>query len=505
MLRGSVRTLQASQKTLFRNKFLLNFRGLAVQTVNLDSLGDSITTATLLEWKMKPGDNIKADDTIVVVETDKVIMDIHAKASGTFVEGLHKEGAEVTIGDPLYKFDDVVSASSAASTPKTETASTPAAPQTPAAAKPAAPGKPVVVNVPKMGESITEGQLNSWLVKVGDSVKVDGVVALIDTDKVAVDVKSPVSGKIVEFKAKEGDTVSIDQPLFVVEEGAVDSTPAAAPIQEKAKEAPKAKEASKPAADAPKAASKGADVPAIGAKTGGVSRTETRVKMTKMRQVISNRLKEAQNTLAMLTTFQEVDMSNYIDLRNKYKDEFEKAHNIKLGFMSPFVKAATAALQESPIINAYIDLNTKEIIYRNYIDISVAVASPNGLVVPVLRNTENMSFADVEKQIALYGKKAKENTLALEDMQGGTFTISNGGVFGSLFGTPIINLPQSAILGMHATKQRAVVVNGKVEARPMMYLALTYDHRLIDGREAVTFLKSIANKMEDPARLLLQL
>ncbi len=227
--------------------------------------------------------------------------------------------------------------------------------------------------------------------------------------------------------------------------------------------------------------------------------------MNRMKQKISQRLKESQNTAAMLTTFQEVDMTNLIEMRNKYKDDFEKIHGVKLGFMSAFVRAATGALREIPAVNAVIDDKTDEIVYRNYSDISVAVASPTGLVVPVLRDTQNMTFADVEKSIAMYGKKAKEGGLALEDMAGGTFTISNGGVFGSLFGTPIINPPQSAILGMHATKLRPYVVNGKVEARPMMYLALTYDHRLIDGREAVTFLKSIANKIEDPSRLLLEL
>jgi len=226
-----------------------------------------------------------------------------------------------------------------------------------------------------------------------------------------------------------------------------------------------------------------------------------------MRQRIAERLKSAQNTAAMLTTFQEVDMGAIIDMRKKYKDDFEKKHGIKLGFMSAFVKAATASLQEIPAVNAYIDDAAKEIVYREYVDISVAVSSPTGLVVPVLRNCEGMSFADVESTIAMYGQKAKAGQLALEEMAGGTFTISNGGVFGSLMGTPIINPPQSAILGMHATKLRPVVnpKTGQVEARPMMYLALTYDHRLIDGREAVTFLKSIANKIEDPQRLILGL
>ena len=246
--------------------------------------------------------------------------------------------------------------------------------------------------------------------------------------------------------------------------------------------------------------------PAAAAPKAAGDRSETRVKMNRMRLRIAERLKEAQNTAACLTTFQECDMGHLMELRKSHKDEFEKIHGVKLGFMSAFVAASTKALQEIPAVNAYIDDASKEIVYRNYCDVSVAVASPNGLVVPVLRNTEDMSFADIEKQIGAYGAKARAGELALEDMAGGTFTISNGGVFGSLMGTPILNPPQSAILGMHATKMRAVVnKDGDVVARPMMYLALTYDHRMIDGREAVTFLKSVANKIEDPGRLLLDI
>lgn len=297
-------------------------------------------------------------------------------------------------------------------------------------------------------------------------------------------------------------------------EGAGPGPKAAVSAPTKATAAPAASPAAAPKAAAPStpaptktaapATTSGGSCPA-GSKGDGPDRSETRVAMTRMRQRIAQRLKSSQNTSAMLTTFQEIDMSAMIDLRNKYKDEFEKNHKVKLGFMSAFVRASTAALIEIPAVNAVIDDKTNEIVYHNFVDISVAVASPTGLVVPVLRNTENMNFADVEKAIAFYGKKAKEGGLALEDMAGGTFTISNGGVFGSLYGTPIINPPQSAILGMHATKQRAVVVNGQVVARPMMYVALTYDHRLIDGREAVTFLKSIQNKIEDPSRLLLDI
>lgn len=480
----------------------MGVRFMSVTTENLDSLGESITSAVVLSWSKKPGDAIKEDDVIAVVETDKVTMDIRAKKNGVFVEALVAAAGEITVGAPLYKMDTSATAAPVAAA----TAPAAAAAAAPAAAAPAANLPEVTVPVPIMGESITTGVLANWFKSVGDSVRADEVVATIDTDKVSVEVRSPQAGKIVKTFSAAGDEITVGANLFVLAPGevAAAAAPAAAPAK-KAEAAPAAAPAKeeKKAAAAPAAAKKDAAAPAAPVAAG--SRTETRVKMTRMRQRISARLKESQNTAAMLTTFQEVDMTNLIELRNKYKDDFEKSHGVKLGFMSAFVRAATAALQEIPAVNAVIDDNTQEIVFRNYCDVSVAVASPTGLVVPVLRNTEKMSFADVEKTIAMYGKKAKEGTMALEDMAGGTFTISNGGVFGSLFGTPIINPPQSAILGMHATKMRAVVINGKVEARPMMYLALTYDHRLIDGREAVTFLKSIQNKIEDPSRLLLTL
>ena len=301
--------------------------------------------------------------------------------------------------------------------------------------------------------------------------------------------------------------MNVGAPLFALDTNAVGESSKAGKIAETSAPAstPSTEVATTPKAPATSETKAPAPLPAPTKEIPINDRSETRVKMTRMRQRIAQRLKEAQNTAAMLTTFQECDMSNLIALRNKYKDGFEKEHGVKLGFMSAFVTASARALEEMPVVNGYIDDNTQEIVFRNYVDISVAVASPNGLVVPVLRNTEKMNFADVEKTIGQFAAKAKSGTLALEEMTGGCFTISNGGVFGSLMGTPIINPPQSAILGMHATKLRPVVVDGKVEARPMMYLALTYDHRLIDGREAVTFLKSIANKIEDPARMLLGL
>lgn len=469
-----------------------------IATEPLESLGDSITTAVLLQWNKKAGDVVKEDDVIAIVETDKVTMDIRAKKAGIFVEGLAAPQSEVVVGSALYTLDVEPGAQSSVAVPiKPVEAPIPSASAT----------KTITVKVPVMGESITTGILAKWICGVNDNVSVDQVVASIETDKVTVDVRSPLNGSIAKIYAEEGQEVNVDEVLFDIAPGA-GVTASAAKVTTVAVAAEKKDAAPVSVSPAP-AAKKDSTTTAKAADTNKATaapvgdRSETRVKMTRMRQRIAQRLKESQNTSAMLTTFQEVDMSNLIELRNRYKEDFEKAHGVKLGFMSAFVRACSSALLETPAVNAVIDDSTNEIVYRNYNDISVAVASPTGLVVPVLRNTEKMSFSDIEKAIGSFGKRAKEGTLALEDMTGGTFTISNGGVFGSLFGTPIINPPQSAILGMHATKMRAVVVNGKVEARPMMYLALTYDHRMIDGREAVTFLKSVAGKIEDPGRLLL--
>lgn len=493
-------------------------------TIPLDSLGDSITTAVLVKWAKKAGEGIKEDDVVAIVETDKVTMDIRAKQPGVFLKGFVSEGAEIAVGAALYELDEIATAT-ASSSPVTTTASTPeatvAAPvqtesvsASPSSASASSASSPVSVAVPIMGESITTGVLAAWLKAAGDTVAADDVVASIETDKVTVEVRSPQPGTITKVFAPEGAEVNVGEPLFLLQPG--EAPTAQAPSTEPSKEAStsvykEATESKKAASAAKVQAAKTpspSPAPAIGPATTSAAaatvgpRSETRVKMSRMRLRIAQRLKEAQNTAAMLTTFQEVDMSRLIEMRNTHKEQFEKTHGVKLGFMSAFVKASTAALQEIPAVNAFIDDSTNEIVYRNFVDVSVAVASATGLVVPVLRNTENMSFADVEKSIGAFGKRAKEGSLALEDMAGGTFTISNGGVFGSLLGTPILNPPQSAILGMHATKLRPVVVDGQVVARPMMYLALTYDHRLIDGREAVMFLKSVAAKIEDPARLL---
>lgn len=369
--------------------------------------------------------------------------------------------------------------------------------------------KDVTVSVPSMGESITEGTVATILKQPGDVVVEDEVIAQLDTDKVTLDIKytEKVPGIIKEIKVSEGDTVTVGQEFAQVEENADAATEAPAPettVKKAETEKPAAEKPKKEAAPAPKPAAAPAApsaAPAATAPTAPGQRPERRVKMTRLRKRVAERLKGAQNTYAMLTTFNEVDMTNLMEMRNQFKEEFLERHGVKLGFMSAFVKASVNALQYVPAVNGVIDGD--EIIYREYYDVSVAVATPKGLVVPVVRDADGLSFAGVEKTINDLGRKARDGALSIDEMAGGTFTISNGGVFGSLMGTPIINPPQSAILGMHATKMRASVVNGQVMARPMMYLALTYDHRLVDGREAVTFLKRVKEIIEDPRRLLL--
>ncbi|KAM9787942.1 dihydrolipoyllysine-residue succinyltransferase component of 2-oxoglutarate dehydrogenase complex, mitochondrial [Syngnathus typhle] len=391
----------------------------------------------------------------------------------------------------------------------------------------------LTVKTPAFAESVTEGDVR-WEKAVGDTVSEDEVVCEIETDKTSVQVPSPSSGVIVELLVPDGGKVEGGTPLFKLQKGPGAPQAAEAPKAEApaaAAPSPPPPPAAAPPPPTPSAAGpipttmppvppvpehpmdaipvsaiKPTTAPAAPVDGGAkAARTESRVKMNRMRLRIAQRLKEAQNTCAMLTTFNEIDMSNISEMRKAYKDGFLKKHDVKLGFMSAFVKAAAYALTDQPVVNAVIDDTTKEIVYRDYVDISVAVATPKGLVVPVIRNVEGMNFADIEKTINMLGEKARKNELAVEDMDGGTFTISNGGVFGSMFGTPIINPPQSAILGMHGIFDRPVAVAGKVEIRPMMYVALTYDHRLVDGREAVTFLRKIKSVVEDPRVLLLDM
>lgn len=415
----------------------------------------------------------------------------------------------------------------------------------------------IEVKVPVLGESISEATIGEWLKKPGDTVAADEPIASLETDKVAVEVPAPAAGVLGQLIFSEGDTVQVGSILTTIESsGAAVATAAAAPqpaiAKSEATPAPAAVAAPAPAptgepvslspavrrlvlehgldptsikgtgkdgrltkedvlaaaAEAAKAApAPVAAAPAAAAApvaSGAAGRETERVRMTRIRQTIAKRLKSAQDTAAMLTTFNDVDMTAVMEARNTYKDLFEKKHGVRLGFMGFFAKAACLALKDVPSVNAQIEGD--EIVYHNYADISVAVSAPNGLVVPVIRNAESLSFAGIEKTIADFGKRAKDGTLKMEEMQGGTFTISNGGVFGSLMSTPIINPPQSAVLGLHRIDQRPVVMpDGSIAARPMMYLALSYDHRLIDGREAVTFLKTIKEAIEDPTRLLIDL
>ncbi|KAF8155744.1 hypothetical protein B0H34DRAFT_714678 [Crassisporium funariophilum] len=404
------------------------------------------------------------------------------------------------------------------------------------------------VKVPQMAESISEGTLKSWSKQVGDMVAADEEVATIETDKIDVSVNAPQSGKIVKLLANEEDTVTVGQDLFVLEPGEVgESSSAPPPAKEEqspseTEATPKTKDATEPSdqqtdkslpkpptpsesdkkvepfskAKEEKAApkkekeekkvekkddKKDKSSPPPAPKAAPGSRNETRVKMNRMRLRIAERLKQSQNAAASLTTFNEIDMSALVAMRKKYKDSIQKEHDVKLGFMSFFARASVLALKEIPVANASIE--GEEIVYRDFVDLSVAVATPKGLVTPVVRNAESMGLVEIEREIAMIGKKAKDGKLALEDMAGGTFTISNGGVFGSLYGTPIINLPQAAVLGMHTIKDRAVVVDGQIVIRPIMIVALTYDHRLLDGREATTFLVKVKEYIEDPAKMLL--
>ncbi len=393
------------------------------------------------------------------------------------------------------------------------------------------------VRVPTLGESLTEATLGQWLKKPGEAVAADEAIASLETDKVAIEVTAPVAGIMGAQLVAEGATVNVGAVIGGIEAGSgaiaaatspapVASAPVAAAeeasadltlspavrrlVLERGLDPSRIKGTGKDgrltkedvmAAEAAPAAAPVLAVAAPAASSGG--RPEERVRMTRIRQTVARRLKEAQNTAAMLTTFNDVDMSAVMEARAKYKDLFEKKHGVRLGFMGFFVKAACMALRDIPSVNASIE--GEEIVYRNFADISVAVSAPNGLVVPVIRDAQDMSVAAIERTIGDFGKKAKDGTLTMSDMAGGTFTISNGGVFGSLMSTPIINPPQSAVLGLHRIEDRPVVRDGQVVVRPMMYLALSYDHRLIDGREAVTFLVALKNAIEDPTRLLIDL
>lgn len=502
---------------------------------------ESVAEGSVAAWHKQPGDSVERDELIVEIETDKVVLEVVAPEAGTLSEVLVEEGDTVESEQVLGRIGE--GKAEGGDKPAAEKADAKAAKQDDAAAKPAASGKTHEVKAPTFPESIQEGTVASWNKQVGEAVKRDEVLAEIETDKVVLEVVAPADGALAEIKAEEGSQVESEAVLATFTEGggaaaAEEKAPASADdgasdakvgdkilapaarklvaehdldvnaiegtgkggrvlkedVQRAVKEGT-AKKAAKPAGAGQAAA---AAAPAV---EGG--RPEKRVPMSRLRQTIAKRLVQAQQTAAMLTTYNEVDMGAVMDLRAQYKDAFLKAHDTKLGFMGFFVKAASEALKRFPDVNASID--GTDIVYHGYQDIGVAVSTDRGLVVPVLRDTDSMKIADVEKSIVDFGKRARDGKLGIDEMQGGTFTITNGGIFGSLMSTPIINPPQTAILGMHKIQERPMAVNGKVEIRPMMYLAVSYDHRMIDGKDAVQFLVTIKELLEDPSRLLLDI
>ncbi|MEO1013748.1 MAG: 2-oxoglutarate dehydrogenase complex dihydrolipoyllysine-residue succinyltransferase [Pseudomonadota bacterium] len=488
--------------------------------------GESVTEADIGEWLKKVGDAVSVDDPIVSLETDKAAMDVAAPAAGVIVEVNGAEGDTVPVGALLARIKVGASAAASNGAAPASAGTAPAAPQSAASGG----GEPIEVVVPEGGESVTEADIGEWLKKVGDAVAVDDPIVTLETDKAAMDVAAPVAGVIKEVRGAEGDTVPVGAVLAIIEKGA-SAAVAPAPQAAAAASQPSVQSTAQPLSPAPRkivaennldpstingtgkdgrvtkgdalaaaAAPKQAKAPAAPRELGP---REERVKMSRMRQAIARNLKEAQDTAAMLTTFNDVDMGAVMDLRKQYKELFEKKHGVKLGFMGLFVKACVHALKELPDVNAEID--GTDIVYKNHYDIGIAVGTDKGLVVPVVRDADYKSLADIEMEIADFGRRARTGDLKIDEMQGGTFSITNGGVYGSLMSTPILNPPQSGILGMHRIEQRPVVVDGQVVPRPMMYLALSYDHRIVDGKGAVTFLVRVKENLEDPQRLLLDL
>jgi 2-oxoglutarate dehydrogenase E2 component (dihydrolipoamide succinyltransferase) len=490
--------------------------------VRVPTLGESVTEATVATWFKKPGDAVAVDEMLCELETDKVTVEVPSPVAGTMGDIIAAEGETVGV--------DALLATIAAGDAKA-TAAKPAPAVTKAAAAPS--GDSVDVMVPTLGESVTEATVSTWFKAVGDTVAQDEMLCELETDKVSVEVPSPAAGVLAEITAPEGSTVDASAKLAVISaSGKVSAAPAAAPAAaarptsgKDVEDAPSAKKAMAEAGvsrdqvtatgrdgrvmkdDVARAVASAAPATTAAAPRGPVSTDdaprEERVKMTRLRQTIAKRLKESQNTAAMLTTYNEVDMTEVMALRNEYKDLFLKKHGVKLGFMSFFTKACVHALNEVPEVNAEID--GTDVVYKNFVHMGIAAGTPTGLVVPVINDADQMSFAGIEKAIGAMGAKARDGKLSMAEMQGGTFTISNGGVYGSLMSSPILNPPQSGILGMHKIQDRPMAINGQVVIRPMMYLALSYDHRIVDGKGAVTFLVRVKEALEDPRRLLMDL
>lgn len=512
--------------------------------IKVPTIGESITEVTLIKWIKKDGDYVERDEVIAEFESEKATFEVNAEKAG-ILRTKGAEGDTLNIGDVLAQIDDAAQKPGGAPATAAQAAPVAAEPVSaaplpaPAAPQAVAAGKGIVdIKVPTVGESITEVTLVKWLRKEGDLVKRDEVIAELESEKATFELNAEEAGKLSQ-KAKEGDTLkigdviaSIDSDVAVgsaPQEAKTESKPAAAPVAQPAPQQAPVTSIPNDVKASPVAAAMIADKkvePASITPSGAggkimkndvlqalsnpgkkasdgqelFSRNERREKMSNLRKTVSRRLVEAKNTTAMLTTFNEVDMSKIMALRTQFKDKFKEKHGVNLGFMSFFTKAVCYALQDWPSVNAYIDGDS--IVYHDYCDISIAVSAPKGLVVPVIRNAESLSMAEIEKEVVRLAGKARDNKLSMDEMQGGTFTITNGGVFGSLMSTPIINIPQSAILGMHKIQERPMAVNGQVVIKPMMYLAVSYDHRIIDGRESVSFLVRIKELLETPELLL---
>lgn len=506
--------------------------------IRVPTLGESVTEATIATWFKKPGDVVAVDEMLCELETDKVTVEVPSPAAGILAEIVVAEGTTVGVDALLATLNEGGAEQPA---PAAKSGPAPVEKTVPAAAP---GGDSVDVMVPALGESVTEATVASWFKAVGDSVAVDEMLCELETDKVSVEVPAPQAGVLTEILAAEGSTVDSTAKLAVISVSGSVSVPAGAVASSArtadVEDAPSAKklmaekgldagqvtgtgrdgrimkeDVQKAVAGAPAAAPRAAPAPvapmaaavpaaSVSAKapTEDASRQE-RVRMTRLKQTIARRLKESQNTAAQLTTYNEVDMGAIMDIRTQYKDLFLKKHGVRLGFMSFFTKACCHALLEVPEVNA--EMDGTDIVYKNYVHMGVAVGTPSGLVVPVVKNAHSMSFAALEKKIGELGKKGVDGKLSMDEMMGGSFTISNGGVYGSLMSSPILNPPQSGILGMHKIQDRPMAVNGEVVIRPMMYLSLSYDHRIIDGKGAVTFLVRVKEALEDPRRLLMDL
>ena len=518
--------------------------------VRVPTLGESVTEATVATWFKKPGEVIAVDEMLCELETDKVTVEVPSPVAGTLGDIIAAEGETVGVDALLATIAEGDAGSAAA--PKGKESTTDPEADSSAASDDDKTGETVDVMVPTLGESVTEATVATWFKAVGDSVAQDEMLCELETDKVSVEVPAPAGGVLAEILAPEGTTVDAKARLAVISgsaEGRVepglrpqategDAEPTSnyqnppagqGTARSDVEDAPAAKKAMAEAGisrdavtgsgrdgrvmkdDVARAVAAAGSAPAPAAAAAAPrapvaaddAAREERVKMTRLRQTIARRLKDSQNTAAMLTTYNEVDMGAVMNLRSEYKDLFLKKHGVKLGFMSFFTKACCHALKEVPEVNAEID--GTDIVYKNFVHMGVAAGTPTGLVVPVIRDADAMSFADIEKAIAEKGARARDGKLSMAEMQGGTFTLSNGGVYGSLMSSPILNPPQSGILGMHKIQDRPMAIGGQVVIRPMMYLALSYDHRIVDGKGAVTFLVRVKEALEDPRRLLMDL